>query len=104
MNLKIKATNLELTPSIETYVEEKIGSLDKFLRKLETLGEFKAEVEIARTTRHHQKGKVFYAEVNLHLPKRTLRAEHEDSDIRAAVDKVKDKLKAEIAKYKETIV
>lgn len=104
MKLTLKGTNLELTPSIRTFIEDKIGSLDKFIKKYEALGEVKAEVEIARTTKHHRKGNIFYAEVNLHLPKKTLRAEFEGTDVRSTIDKVKDKLKSEIGKYKETVV
>lgn len=103
MNIKIKATNLDLTPSIETYVEVKIGSLKKFIKKPESLGEIKVEVEIARTTMHHHKGNVFHAEANIYLPKKMIRAEYDGSDIRTAVDKVKDRLKAEITKYRETV-
>lgn len=104
MKLTLKATNLELTPSIKTFVEDKIGSLDKFIKRYEEMSEIKCEVEIARSTKHHKKGNVFYAEVNLHLPKKTLRAEFEGTDVRSAIDKVKDKLKIEIGKYKETVV
>ncbi len=101
MNLQIKATNLDLTPAIRVYLEDKIGSLDKFIKRFEAQGEVKAEIEIARTTKHHKKGPVFYAEVNLHLPKETLRAEYSDRDVRAAIDKVKDKLKHEIERYRD---
>ncbi|MBI2515152.1 ribosome-associated translation inhibitor RaiA [Candidatus Wolfebacteria bacterium] len=100
MKINLKATNLDLTPAIREYLEKRIGSLEKFVKRFEIRGEVKLEVEIARTARHHRKGNVFYAEVNLHLPKKILRAEHSDADIRAAIDKVKDKLKMELVKYK----
>ena len=103
MKIIIKTTNLELTPAINEYIEEKIGSLDKFLnKKLEKESEIKIEVEIARTTKHHKSGDVYYAEANIHLPGKILRAEHSDWDIRVAVDKIKDILQQEIKKYKGT--
>lgn len=101
MNIIIKAIKLDLTPSIREYIETKIGSLDHFLTRFEGQSEIKAEVEIARTTNHHRHGDIFQAEANLHLPHKTLRAEHSDSDIHAAIDIVKDKLHKEIIKYKE---
>ncbi len=101
MKIDIKATNLEITPAISEYIEIKLGSLSRFLKKFESQSEIKIFIEIARTTRHHKSGNVFYAEVNLHLPKKTLRAEHSDWDIRVAIDKAKDKLQQEIKKYKE---
>ncbi len=100
MQINIKGTGLDLTPAIEEYIERKFGSLGKFLKRFETQGEVRMEVEVARTTRHHRKGDVFYAEVNLHLPRKVIRAEHSDSDIRTAIDIIKDKLKLEIRKHK----
>lgn len=101
MQINIKTTRLDLTPAMRVYIENKIGSLDKFLKRFEAEGEVKAEIEIARTTRHHRKGNVFYAETNLYLPKKTIRAEHSGWDIRAAIDMIKDKLKLEIQRYKD---
>ena len=103
MKIIIKATNLELTPAINEYIEEKIGSLDKFLsKKFEKNSEIKIEVEIARTTKHHKSGAVYYAEANIHLPGKILRAEHFDWDIRVAIDRIRDILQQEIKKYKGT--
>ena len=104
MQIIIHSKNLDITPSIREYVEIKINSLDRFLRKFETKGEIKAEIEIARTTKHHKSGDVFYAEANLRLPKKNLRAEHYDSDIRIAIDEIKNKLHNEIIKYKEIAI
>jgi len=101
MNIIIKSSKLDLTPAIKEYIETKIGSLDRFLERFEQKSEIKAEVEIARTTQHHRHGDVFYAEINLHLPRKILRAEHSDWDIRVAIDKAKGKLQQEIKKYKE---
>ncbi|MBI5306399.1 ribosome-associated translation inhibitor RaiA [Candidatus Wolfebacteria bacterium] len=101
MNIIIKATQLDLTPAIREYVETKIGLLDKLLKKFEIKSEIKVEVEIARSTKHHRHGNVFYAEANIHLPKKTLRAEHFDVDIRIAIDNIKKKLYQEIVKYKD---
>lgn len=100
MKILIKATELELTPAIYDYIEEKIGSLSRFVGKFENKDILKIKVEIARATRHHRHGNVFYAEANLRLPGKTLRAEHFDWDIRVAIDNVKDKLRQEIRRYK----
>ncbi len=102
MKIDIVAKNLDLTSAIREYIEMKIGPLDRFLKKFESKGEIEIFIEIARTTKHHHSGSVFYAEATLPLGKKILRAEHTDWDIRAAIDKVKDKLRQEIKKYKET--
>ena len=100
MNIQIKTKNLELTPALTEWIHEKIGGLEKFVERLEKEGEILCEVEVARTTKHHNKGDVYYAEVNLHLPSRKLRAEDHDFDVRVAVDKVRDRLHRDLMKYK----
>lgn len=101
MHIDIKATNTELTPPLKEYIEGKIGSLDKFLKRWQLEGQIKCRVEVGRTTHHHHKGNVFRAEVNIDLPGTVLRVEEIDTDIRIAVDRAKDRLKAEITRFKE---
>ncbi len=101
MNITIKTKNLDLTPAIKEYIEEKIGSLNKLLQPFEAEGHILAEVEIARTSNHHHKGDVFYAEVNVKLPNKMLRVSIDDSDVRVAIDRARDVLGRDISKYKE---
>lgn len=102
MKIHIKSTNLDLTPSIREYIEEKIGTLAKFVGRYEKEGsELLARVEIARTTNHHHKGDVFYAEVNIDNGTNLARAEVEDAEIHAAIDKAQDILKRQLVKLKE---
>jgi putative sigma-54 modulation protein len=97
MQIDIKGTNLELTEAIKDYVNEKIGSLDKFFD-----GILEARVDIGLTTKHHQKGNIFRAEVNLEVPrKHNLRAESEREDLYMAINEVKDELQRQIKKLKE---
>lgn len=104
MRINIKATGLELTAPLKEYIEEKVGGLDKYLSRLESEKGLEIEVfvEVARSTRHHRKGLVYYAEADFKLPGGILRAADEETDVRAAVDGLKDKLREEIIKYKET--
>lgn len=98
MEIKITTTNFSLTPSIRKYLQEKLNGLDKFLSGGE--GVF-ADVELAKTTRHHQKGDIFKAEVNLNVPGRLIRAVALEWDLHTAIDAVKDKLQKEIKVNKE---
>ncbi len=98
MDIKIKATLMELTPSIEDYINEKIGGLNKYFDNI-----IACEVEVGKTTEHHHKGDIFRAEVNLSVPKKVLRAEAETDDLYKSITAVKEKLKIELIKYKETI-
>ena len=98
MNLIIKATNFGLTPAIHQYIENSLGSLRKlaysFGNNIET------RVEVGRSTFHHKKGEVFFAEVNLRIGKRLLRAQAEGLSLRAALDDVRDELRQELYKFK----
>ena len=100
MKIIIKTTNLDLTDSINEYIETKLWSLNKFIDKLDVEGVAQANVEIARTTKHHHKGDIYRCEINLVLPgKKMLRTEAEQWDIRVAIDQAKDELQREIKKY-----
>jgi ribosomal subunit interface protein len=100
MNIVITSSGLDLTDSLKEYVSVRMNSLEKHLGRYHP-GSLRIEFEVARTTQHHRHGDVFYAEANLMLPGKMLRATHEAPDIRVAVDKVKDILQREIEKHKE---
>lgn len=98
MKINLKTKNFSLTPSIKIYLEEKLNSLDKFLPSDESIS---ADVELSKTTKHHQKGDVFRAEINLSMPGRLIRAAVEQWDLRVAIDKMRDGLQREIKSGKE---
>lgn len=107
MKINIKATNIELNDSLRFWVEEKVGELEKFLGSFSPEDSIAGEkeniefwVEIGKTTRHHLKGDVFRAEIQLYLPKKSLRTEAINIDLRTAINEAKDELQREIKKYK----
>lgn len=100
MRITIKSTNFKLTPSIETWVLEKIGSLEKFIQKLDKTGVAECWVEIGKTTRHHQKGPFFRAEADIRVPGFILRAESCEKDLKMSIVRVKDELQRQIKRYK----
>jgi ribosomal subunit interface protein len=104
MNLNLKATGMEWTPSLKAFVEKKFGALERFVRRFDTEGAVELRVEIGKVTQHHNKGEVFRAEANLHLPKKLLRAEEFAEDVRVAVDRLYHILEVEIGKYKTKFV
>ena len=94
MNIIIKGTNLELHNDLKEYVHEKIGGLKKFIENEDMdSNSIKARVELARTTKHHQHGEVYRAEVNLQFPGKMLRNVVESEDIYKSIDDVKDELR-----------
>jgi len=103
MRLQIKATGFELTPALQQLVEKKFSGLEKFLAKWETNRELLLRVEIAKNTKHHNKGMVWYAEANLDLPQKVLRIEETNEEMPAAIEKLKDRLKNELLRLKEKL-
>ncbi|MGI6341106.1 MAG: ribosome hibernation-promoting factor, HPF/YfiA family [Minisyncoccales bacterium] len=98
MDINIKTKNITLNSALKEFTQEKIGSLEKFLNKADSL---LAEVDLSRITEHHSKGDVFRAEVQIQVPGRLLRAESTMDDLRKAIVDVKDSLQIQIKKYKE---
>lgn len=101
MKIEITAKNLELTASLEAFLREKLGSLDKFITKFEDMGEVELRATIERVTAHHHKGEIFRVAGDLLLPRKNLHAEETHEDAHSAIDAVKHKLHIEIEKYKD---
>ena len=97
MKIILKSTNFSLTPSISEYVDSTLMSLEKLLQGL---GELEMRVEVGRSTFHHNKGEVFFAEANVNIGKNLLRSRTEALSVQAAIDEIKDELKNEINKFK----
>lgn len=100
LKIVIKSTNFELTPALKDYVGLKLGRLKKLLVKMERDQEFLLRVEIGKTTRHHKKGNIFYAEANLDIGNNVLRAESENWNTRLAINEVHRELERRISKFK----
>jgi len=86
----IKATNMELTPAISDYINKKIEMLEKFVDPNDT--SVSANIEVGKTTEHHQQGDVFRAEINFSIGGKQFRAVSETEDLYAAIDEMKDDL------------
>lgn len=98
MNIIIKATNFTLTPAIEEEISEKLGSIEKYIpANTEPL---ELRVEVALTTKHHQKGDIFRAEANLRIHDDIIRVESDKEELIMAITDVKDELQESIKRYK----
>ncbi len=98
MNIKIRSVNFDLTDAISEYVNKKLSSLEKFTG---VDGEVLCEVEIGRTTKHHNSGDIFKAEVNMSISgSPQVYAVSEQSDLYAAIDIVKDDIERQLVSKK----
>lgn len=96
MQIIIKATNMELSDELKSFINKKIEGCEKFTH---TKFPIEARCEVGKINSHHKKGYIFRAEVNLRLPGKLLRAEAIQENIYAAINKVKNELKGKIKKY-----
>jgi putative sigma-54 modulation protein len=95
MKLQIIAkNNVEVSETIQTYVEKKIGKLNRYLP---TIGEGKVEISQESAKLPEQR---FIVQVTLDSKGVLIRAQEKSKDIRAAVDKVVDVLSNRIERYK----
>ena len=101
MNLNLKATNFELTPAIREYVEKRVNGLEKFIRITDE--SIQVWVEVGKTTNHHNKGDVFRAEIQIHIPHhgKGVRSEATHETLNEAIDDAHDKIKLELEKVKD---
>lgn len=114
MRIVIKTKNLKLNLALKNFIEEKINSLEKFSKIFYTEKYFdgffgkgkpriEAWVEVGKTTSHHQKGPVFWAECQMRFPKRSLRSTVQSEDLKLAICQLKDELQRELKEYKEKL-
>ncbi len=108
MNIIIKTKNIELTPSIESFINKKIGGLKKFLKSFEGNGQlipggrdlFETFVDVQKESLHHRKGRIFRAEVKIYIPGRSLFAKSSSDDLIKAITEARDEIEREIRKHK----
>ncbi len=98
MKVNLLTSKLEMTPAIKSYVEEKMGMLDKYLGQTTVLN---CDVEVSKVAGSQAKGEVFRAEANLQIPGTLLRVEKTENDLYKAIDKMKDHLAEVIKKHKD---
>lgn len=94
MKYNIRGEKVDVTPAIRSYIEEKIGKLDKYFDDAEDIN---ANVVIK------VRGKEQKIEITVPAMHYTLRSEESHSDLYAAIDLTVDKLERQIRKNKTKI-
>jgi putative sigma-54 modulation protein len=92
MQLSVTARNLEITPALRSYAEEKLTRLTKYLEQIVT-------VHVVLSVNKHRQT----AEVTMRVRDLTIRAEEESDDLYSSIDLVVEKLERQILRYKERI-
>lgn len=89
MNIRIKATNLTMSSAVSEYVGKR---LDKVSRLVGGDPSIMCDVELSRTSGHHQKGEIFRAEIHIVGAGLDIYAAAEHEDLYSAVDDVRDEI------------
>lgn len=101
MRTTLRGKNIEMTPSLETYVEEKLTNhIDRLLKRDANNDLPLLEVELERSTQHHHKGNVFFVRAILRLGGKSLTAMKEAEDVHIACDNVRIELERQILDFK----
>src|SRR3954451_3753676 len=95
MQLQVKGKNVEVSPSIRTYAEEKLRKLSKQLPDLTQV-----EVELS-TEKNPSISACYIAEATIWTKGSTLRARESSADMKAAIDELVDKLERQVKRYRE---
>ncbi|MDO4963793.1 MAG: ribosome-associated translation inhibitor RaiA [bacterium] len=91
MKFNVRGKKLDVTEAIKSYINEKIGRLDKY---------FENPNDIVATVLIKLRGNLQVVEVTINASKFILRAEESNKDLYASIDKVSDKLERQIRKNK----
>jgi ribosomal subunit interface protein len=85
MNTHIKTTGVTLTPAISDHINRHVSKIENLFNKD---GSTKCDIEIGRTTAHHNKGNIFQAEVHIVGHRLDVFAKAEREDLLLAIDEV----------------
>ncbi len=98
MRITLKATNIEHTNAIDSYVSKRLKELEKVLDAKEKSEV--ARVDIGSTSKHHKEGKEqYYAEITFHVKGKDFRVVVKSPDLYAAIDKMKDDIVHEVTRH-----
>ncbi len=98
MNINIKTSNITLTSAISEYVDKRLQKISKIIGDDQTV---KCDVELGRTTAHHNKGDIFRAEIHIVGSGKNLYASSEKTDLYSAIDDVQSQTLGELTSHKE---
>ena len=93
MNINIKTTSITLTPAISDYTSKRLQKIEEILMNDPSV---QCDIELARTTGHHQKGEIFRAEIHIVGAGKNFYASAEKIDLYSAIDAVRDEILHEL--------
>lgn len=101
MDIRIKATNYELTPETENYLGERLKSLEKFIGA--DLDVVRCEVELGRDAGRPRHGaNIWFAEISIIVPGRDrVYARNNSESVNGAIDDVKEEVERKLLRERK---
>lgn len=103
MKYILQPVNISISDSIQTLVETKIKTLERFVSRFDPQA-VEARIEVGKPSRHHNTGMVFYTEINLKIPGKLLRVEATHLDLSYAVNEAFKEIERRVKDYKERMI
>ncbi|MDO4679764.1 MAG: ribosome-associated translation inhibitor RaiA [Aerococcus sp.] len=91
----VRGENIEITPAIRDYAENKISKIEKYFQN-------EPDITVYVNAKVYRNGDA-KAEVTVPMPRLTLRAEETSQDLYGSLDLVVDKLERQVKKYKTKV-
>jgi putative sigma-54 modulation protein len=98
MNTNIKTTNISLTDAIAEYVQKRMEKIEKLVGDDTSV---QCDIELARTTAHHNKGDIFKAEIHIVGSGLNIYQSSEKEDLYAAIDEMRDGVLRELKSQRQ---
>lgn len=98
MNIRTKATNITLSPAINEYLDKHIRKIVKLIGSNPAI---QCDIELGRTSDHHQKGDIFRAEISIHGAGIDAYASAMAEDLYRAIDEVRSEILHELKNRKD---
>ncbi|MDO8522459.1 MAG: HPF/RaiA family ribosome-associated protein [bacterium] len=101
MDIRIKATNYELTPDVESYLGERLRSLEKFIGA--DLDIVRCEAEVGRDAGRPRHGaNIWFAEIAIIVPGRDrVYARNNSESVNGAIDDVKEEVERKLLRERK---
>jgi ribosomal subunit interface protein len=97
MQITVKTTQYQMTPEVQTYLDERLVAIEKFLDESNGTAICNVELEHEHAQQH---GRVYRAEVNLNAHGEFFRVEENAESMNAAIDAVRDEILRRVRKGK----
>ncbi len=101
MDIRIRAKDFDLTPAIETYVQQRVGTFEKMLGA--DAGDTRCEIDLSRSggAQHHS-DYLWLAEIRIIPPTGTrIIATNQEATVNAAIDAAKDEAMVQLRREKK---